>query len=121
MITAFGETKGLSSWSRDKRCGVSLSGLHTRLRHGWDPEYAITAPPQSGGHGTSRGPRAFGETKSYWEWIRDPRCKLLSADALKARLDRGMSPEAAIRTVAYGGGWSRARAHAPRRESGPRR
>jgi DNA-binding CsgD family transcriptional regulator len=102
MITAFGETKGLSSWSRDKSCNVSLTGLLRRLRDGWEPEYAITAPPKSGGHGPSRGLRAFGETKSYSEWIRDPRCKLLSGDALRARLDRGMSPEEAIRTAPYG-------------------
>jgi hypothetical protein len=102
IITAFGETKGLSSWARDKRCGVSLSTLSHRLHQGLDPEFAITAPPQSAGHGPSPGLRAFGETKSYADWVRDPRCKLLSADALKTRLDRGMSAEDAIRTASYG-------------------
>jgi hypothetical protein len=101
MITAFGETKGLSSWSRDKRCGVKLSTLFRRLRLGWDAEYAITAPPQSAGHGLSKELEAFGEKKSYSDWIRDPRCKLLSVSALIARLEHGMSPEAAIRTASY--------------------
>ncbi len=101
MITAFGETKGLSSWSRDKRCSPTLWGLLWRLREGWDPEYALTAPPQSAGRGKGIDLRAFGEVKSYSAWIRDPRCKLLSPDALRARLARGMAPEDAIRRPPY--------------------
>jgi hypothetical protein len=41
-ITAFGESKALSSWARDPRCLVKKEALRTRLALGWDPEDAIT-------------------------------------------------------------------------------
>jgi hypothetical protein len=44
-VTAFGETKSLSQWSRDSRCKVSKPGLRKRLNNGIDPEIAISSPP----------------------------------------------------------------------------
>lgn len=44
MITAFGETKCISAWSEDKRCKIGYSGLKIRLKKGWEPEQAISAP-----------------------------------------------------------------------------
>jgi hypothetical protein len=45
-ITAFGETKSVSAWSRDHRCQVSRSTLDQRLKKGVTPEKAISAPPK---------------------------------------------------------------------------
>ena len=45
LVTAFGETKGLTAWSRDRRCRVRLGTLRYRLIHGVEPEVAITTPP----------------------------------------------------------------------------
>lgn len=51
LITAWGETKPLTSWTEDSRCLCSESGLRHRLfpyrphkRH-WTPEEAISTPP----------------------------------------------------------------------------
>jgi len=42
-ITAFGETKSLIDWVRDKRCGVTHHELlRRRLDRGLDPEFAIS-------------------------------------------------------------------------------
>lgn len=44
MVTAFGETKSAIEWSEDERCLISKKALWLRLRRGWPPELAITAP-----------------------------------------------------------------------------
>jgi hypothetical protein len=44
-LTAFGITKGITAWTRDRRCKVSLSGIADRLRRGWSIEDAIATPP----------------------------------------------------------------------------
>lgn len=44
-LEAFGQTKGLTDWARDRRCEVSLSGLADRLRRGWSAEDALSTPP----------------------------------------------------------------------------
>jgi hypothetical protein len=44
-ITAFGVTKGLADWLRDRRCRIGATGLQHRLDKGWSPEDAITTPP----------------------------------------------------------------------------
>ena len=42
-LTAFGETKTLTQWSRDPRCVVTQSTLRRRIdKFGWIPEEAIT-------------------------------------------------------------------------------
>lgn len=48
FYTAFGETKTIAEWSRDKRCGVSREVLRHRLVHdkrGWTIEQLISNPP----------------------------------------------------------------------------
>ena len=44
-LEAFGLTKGLTDWTRDHRCKVSLTGLSDRLRRGWSAEDALSTPP----------------------------------------------------------------------------
>jgi hypothetical protein len=41
-VSAFGECKTLSEWSRDPRCAVDFNTLHRRVNYGWDIEEAIT-------------------------------------------------------------------------------
>jgi hypothetical protein len=43
-ITAFGETKSITAWSRDPRCTVTADSLHYRLERGMEPHTAITLP-----------------------------------------------------------------------------
>lgn len=47
-ITAFGETKLMADWARDKRCAVGYFRLRDRLYAGWPPERALTEPKQPG-------------------------------------------------------------------------
>ena len=95
-VTAFNETKGPTEWSRDRRCAVTLPGLLRRLRHGWNPEDAISTPPEwDTGPRPKRFATAFGETKGVAEWARDRRCKVTLVTLLR-RLERGLSPEEAI-------------------------
>jgi hypothetical protein len=97
-ITAFGETKGPTAWSRDRRCRVSLSTVCRRLRDGWDAESAIaTAPEKPGLTGKARRPvRAFGRVQSVAEWLRDPRCSVRSGATILMRIERGIGAETAI-------------------------
>ena len=48
-ITAFGESKPLSDWVRDKRCSVAKQTLWKRLHDGWDAEEAIVTPSKKEG------------------------------------------------------------------------
>lgn len=45
LVTAFGETKSLAEWARDKRCSITKSTLGYRIfKKQWPPEKAITSP-----------------------------------------------------------------------------
>jgi len=101
-IRAFGVAKSPTQWSRDPRCEVCLSTLLKRLRMGWKAEEAIAWPPQNRAGAGRTFITAFGETQSLSDWMRDPRCKLLSPDGLQARLGRGVPPEEAISTPPWG-------------------
>jgi DNA-directed RNA polymerase specialized sigma24 family protein len=46
-ITAFGETKSLAAWERDRRCRVTTTTLRERLERGLAPEDAIALPAYS--------------------------------------------------------------------------
>jgi hypothetical protein len=48
LITAWGETKWLAAWSRDKRCKVTLDGLQRRLKKGLSPEVAMSTKSNTG-------------------------------------------------------------------------
>jgi hypothetical protein len=46
-LTAFGETKHLSAWTRDPRCIVPEYTLRRRVDAGWDDELAIGTPQRT--------------------------------------------------------------------------
>lgn len=92
-IKAFGETKSVTEWARDPRAATTADNIGGRLRSGWSPEEAITAPAD---HRFAGGKReAFGERKSLTEWSKDPRCTTVYSN-LVARLSKGMSLEEAL-------------------------
>jgi len=43
-VRAFGETKSVTDWARDRRCKVTLGGLQGRLKRGVAAEVAIRTP-----------------------------------------------------------------------------
>lgn len=43
-VSAFGETKTVSEWTRDHRCAASQRLIYHRIYRGWEPERAITTP-----------------------------------------------------------------------------
>lgn len=43
-LTAFGETKLIAEWAEDERCKVGVGTLRTRVRRGYDSEWAISSP-----------------------------------------------------------------------------
>ena len=45
FVTAFGQTKSVTEWSKDRRCRVTLVALLRRLERGMSPEDAISAKP----------------------------------------------------------------------------
>jgi len=45
-ITAFDETKSIYKWVNDNRCNISINALIYRIHAGWEPERAITQPPE---------------------------------------------------------------------------
>jgi len=42
MLTAFGKTMNVTQWAAE--VGIPYDRLHSRLRYGWEPERALTAP-----------------------------------------------------------------------------
>jgi hypothetical protein len=46
LITAWGETKNLTTWGRDPRCKIDYRMIKWRIDNGWDAETAISKPPQ---------------------------------------------------------------------------
>jgi hypothetical protein len=45
ILTAFGETKPMSEWSRDSRCKVNYNTLSIRIKNGFNHEESITELP----------------------------------------------------------------------------
>lgn len=91
-VTAFGETKSLTEWTRDPRArkGTTITSITRRIRRGMSPEDAISKPPQETTLFT-----AFGETKSLRQWVDDPRC-VIGSTALRKRLETGIPFETAL-------------------------
>ncbi len=55
-VSAFGEMKSLSDWSRDARCVVPYQSLVQRIQQlGYAAERAITSPKKQGGFRIKRG------------------------------------------------------------------
>ena len=46
-ITAWNETKILSEWARDERAKIGAYMIGYRIKHGWNPEKAISTPPNN--------------------------------------------------------------------------
>jgi hypothetical protein len=46
FVTAWGETKTVTDWSRDPRCMVGYAAFEKRVRLGWKPETALTHPSE---------------------------------------------------------------------------
>lgn len=106
LITAFGETKCISEWAEDKRCGVSYKALWGRLNRDkadWpDIEKAISTPPKTRGFNIKNRTNnkmitAFDEEKSMAEWLKDERCST-DEKRLRLRLRKGWTSEKALTT-----------------------
>jgi len=101
LVTAWGETKLLTEWSKDPRAGCSHACMQFRIWSGLPPELAIELPA----HGLRRGPHpersklmtAFGETKTIVEWAEDPR-SVVERKQLYHRIFMGWEPERALTT-----------------------
>lgn len=102
LVTAFGETKSAMEWALDPRRSVTEAGFRRRLARGWHPEDAVARPPVKGGYNIDWNwmVTAFGEQKSFAQWIADPRCRV-SGSGLAYRLEHGASAEDAITTPAH--------------------
>jgi hypothetical protein len=59
-VTAFGETKSISEWTRDERCRITKASLTYRLQQGMTPEDAISLAPH-GFKRKSRKPEPVGD------------------------------------------------------------
>jgi len=90
-IEAFGESKTIHAWTKDRRCSISQKQIAKRLAMGWTPEDAIAKPRQR----TREKMTAFGETKGIFTWASDERC-VVSYAVLKNRFRSGMLPELAL-------------------------
>lgn len=97
-IEIFGETKNLRQWAEDSRAVVGHTVLKRRVALGWEPERSLTTPCNE------RAPRpahnakkftAFNETKTIYDWLRDPRC-VVPRVTLSSRLHAGWEPAKAI-------------------------
>lgn len=104
FFTAFGETKCLFDWAKDKRCKVGVWTLRGRYDSGkWtDMEEMMTA--QSVDRKISQRKMksntmitAFGETKCMAAWLEDSRC-VIKVWGLMERIKRGWDGQKAITT-----------------------
>lgn len=97
FVTAWGETKTVSQWSRDDRCKTSRRDLHERISNNrLSPEDAISLPAGALMLARLRLITAWSETKTLTEWSKDDRC-VVKLGVIVSRIDRsGMSPEKAI-------------------------
>lgn len=96
---AFGETKSLPEWARDRRCSVPFFTLRQRIEEGWELERALQTPSIKNLQRLDKGIDAFGTTKSLVDWAADERAKA-PATTILWRIRRGWSAEKAITTPA---------------------
>ena len=64
-----------------------------------------TLAEQANNQRRSRLLTSWGETKTFAQWLKDPRC-LASRGALQYRLSKGMSPEEALTQPPKSGGYN---------------
>lgn len=78
FLTAFGETKSYSEWLEDSRAGsgLTLNCIVSRLDNNWMAEDVITVNKSEirGQNPRAEKLSAFNETKTLYEWVKDPRC-----------------------------------------------
>lgn len=98
MISAWGEERPAQRWLNDPRVLVgSYALLTSRLTAGWEPERALSAPPNF----RTSEVTALGETKTYAEWGRDPRCPV-DGQTIRHRMERlGWTGEEAVLTQPF--------------------
>lgn len=90
LLTAWGETKSRREWLKDDRC-THKDGLllKDRLRHGWEPEEAISAEKGDSVHPKKGQPySAFGESKPLRDWWADERNQCKNWATFKARVQK---------------------------------
>lgn len=92
-ITIDGETKALIEWSEDERCPVKFSTICGRLDKGWSERDAIFLPNQLI---TGEYIEAWGEQKTFSQWLRDDRCNISTKKIYYERIEAGMSSESAL-------------------------
>lgn len=104
MITAFGESKCLFDWAKDKRCKVSVWGLRNRYDRGkWTDMEKMISTPQTKRKDIQRNMKsnrnltAWGETKCFTAWLEDKRC-LVKIDSLRDRLAKGWDAQKSMST-----------------------
>jgi hypothetical protein len=93
-LAAFDENKTAADWLDDSRCVASPSAFYQRIAAGWETERAIVTPT---GDYSSRILSAFGESKTWPEWLTDERC-VVEKIVLVSRINRGWDHEKAITT-----------------------
>lgn len=110
MITAFGETKCLFDWGKDKRCVLGVWGLRRRYDSGaWANMEEMISTPHISKKVSQRNTKrntmitAFGETKCMAAWLEDKRCKV-KIWGLMERVKKGWSGEKIISTPPHSSG-----------------
>lgn len=89
-ITINGKTKSLIEWVEES--GVPLATVCARISRGWEPSEAIfTASTRR-----SRFYDAWGESKTFKDWVDDPRCKIKSFKLFSRRIEEGYSVEESL-------------------------
>lgn len=93
-LTAFGETKSMSDWTRDPRCQPkSVSTLSARVNlYGMGDQEAIELPLGA----NVQDPLKLtyqGETKTIKEWLKDDRCVVKLRSTLLSRVHKGWDDE----------------------------
>lgn len=93
-LTAWGETKTITEWTRDRRCvPKDVTTLSSRVRnHGMSDQEALEMPVGQNVPDPVLLTYA-GETKTIREWMKDPRCVVKVRSTILTRLAKGWSHE----------------------------
>jgi hypothetical protein len=102
-LEAFGETKLIEEWVKDRRCKVSAATILWRVQRNYSGEDAVTKPMSNAEALAKPKPpkpepvliEGFGERKTIKEWAEDPRCTI-SRPTLEKNLIAGQPLERAI-------------------------
>ena len=90
IYEAFGESKSLAGWYKDKRCSIAKQALLDRIERGWEIEKAISTPAAANSGNLYEG-------KTVLQWSKDPKC-IPSYNTLNKRLKDGWGLETALTT-----------------------